>query len=165
MMMQSQAALEALAEVSKIVKQIEDTVSSFRVFDFQIKSLTDGNDRVEKSVRDLSSKLVAFERTTYDALQKQKDENKLVLEGIEEEVKILDRTVDSKLSFLRGAFATISILGAFLYALLGWVGGAYIGKVDEAADFVKAMRTLGVEDHLRTYHSLEQREPSSGGSQ
>ena len=140
---------DAFDEVKETVKAIAETVSIIKVFDHQIKQHGQDFMRLESDLRETRTKLVESERNLLAAIRQVETDTKAAIETVEEAADNTEGKLRSSLSYVQGAVAAVTLLGALLYAIGVWWASRYIDMTDENTQYIHALKTLGAEEHLR----------------
>lgn len=144
-----QMLFEALREVKSLLKSIEETVGLIRVFDVQIKQLGSDFSRLEIDVREYKRDLEDLElRLGVDIAEVKK----MVKEETDKAKDVAGTTrtaIESKVSYVQGIIAAVTVLGALVYAAAGWWVSRYTSMTDDHNKYIHTLQTLDAEDHLR----------------
>lgn len=140
---------DAFDEVKETVKAIAETVSIIRVFDHQIKQHDRDFQRFENDLREIRTRVEESQRTMLSAIKQVEKDTMEAVEAVEQTANTAKNNLHGKVSYVQGAIAAVSLLGALLYAILVWWGSKYIEIADENSRYIHALKTLGAEEHLR----------------
>lgn len=140
---------DALVEVKQVLKSIDETVAMIRVYDHQIKQQAENFSRLETDVREFRTRnedlIRDLEKQIADVSARANQDNDDAVELI----GTVKGSVENKVSYVQGAVAAVSVLGAILYAFSIWWGSRYIDMTDGHEKYIQTLQTLHAEDHLR----------------
>lgn len=140
---------DAFDEVKETVKAIAETVSIIKVFDHQIKQHGQDFLRLENDLRETRTKLVESERNLLAAIRQVETDTKRAIETVEDTADTTEGKLRTSMSYVQGAVAAVTLLGALLYAIGVWWASRYIDITDDNTRYIHALKTLGAEEHLR----------------
>ncbi len=140
---------EALGEVKTLLKSLDETVSLIRVFDMQIKQQGGDVSRLELDVREYKRNMDALENQIRSDVAEVKRLSSDESDRIKEIAESTKNTLQSKVSYVQGALAGISVLGAILYGATVWFGSRSLEMLEGHDRYVQTLQTLHAEEHLR----------------
>lgn len=140
---------DAFDEVKETVKAIAETVSIIKVFDHQIKQHGQDFLRLEQDLRETRTKLDESQRNLLVAIRQVESDTKAAIKTVEDTADTTKNSLRSKMSYVQGAIAAVTLLGALLYAIAVWWASRYIDITDDNTRYIHALKTLGAEEHLR----------------
>lgn len=140
---------QAFGELKTVLKSIEETVSSIRVFDHQLKQQSQDVLRLQEEIRTLRTTVESQERSVQSALSAAE---RSLDTKVQESKRIAEQARDelsTRVSYAQGALAGVTLLGAVLYGIAVWWGGRYLASVDSNTHYINALKTLSAEEQLR----------------
>lgn len=140
---------DAFDEVKETVKAIAETVSIIKVFDHQIKQHGQDFLRLEQDLKETRSKLDRSQRNLLAAIRQVESDTKAAIKTVEDNAGATKNNLRSKMSYVQGAIAAVTLLGALLYAIAVWWASRYIAITDDNAQYIHALKTLGAEEYHR----------------
>lgn len=148
-----QAKIEMLfttfQEVKSVLKSIEETVSILKVFDLQLKQMGGDLARLEDDVRMYSNKLEDIEAEIEAAVKESEDRLQQQVTAAKTTAEDTKNALQSKVSYVQGAVATVALLGALLYAVAIWWGSRVLDTTEDNERYINILKTLEAEQHLR----------------
>jgi len=141
---------ESFAEVKRVLKTVEETVAIFRVFDMQIKQQGLDMDRLTRVVDDLHQRLNDMGPMVEKSINVVRADLSEEIEKAQTTANEVGSKVSNKLSWIQGAVAAVTFLGAIMYGFGVWWGGRYVDIIENGDRYIHTLKTLQAEEHLRS---------------
>ena len=140
---------QAIADVKTLLRNVEETVSVIKVFDLRIQQQSLDLTRLETDVREYKRLIEDLEERLDSEIEDAKTEASAKIGKVSTLASNTKSTLDRKVSYVQGALAAITALGAILYVIAVWWGSRYIDKADDSERYIHTLRTLDAEQHLK----------------
>ena len=153
MQAQIEMLFDAFGDIKVVMKSVEETIGLIKVFDVQIKQIGIDLGKQEEIVRKIVAKVDDIEDRYRNRIEDAKTEfagdfNER-LDKVSTTASETKSLLQSKLSFVSGAVAAVTLLGGLLYGVSVWIASGYIEKTDNHDRYIHTAKTLGLEEHLR----------------
>lgn len=140
---------EKVTEIRESLKNIEGLASNMKTMDLRVSHMSEDQEKMAKSIHSLTMQM----HNEVEGLEKSFKELTSDISGkvgnAESKVTALDSDLGKRVSFVSGAVWAIGIVGALLYAILGFLATDMYSTVKQNDQFIETLKTLDVESHLK----------------